>query len=100
MNATNKKLTPLSQLIIERYGEIGTPNRDEFERGYENFKLGAMIHEARLKTGMTQEQLADKIGTSKSYISRVENDTKDVRISTLRKIIEGLGGHLNLSISL
>ena len=56
-----------------------------------------MIHDARLEKGLTQEQLADKCGTNKAYISKVENDIKDVRISTLQKIIEvGLGGQLNL----
>jgi HTH-type transcriptional regulator / antitoxin HipB len=59
-----------------------------------------LIQEARLKKGFTQEQLADKIGTNKAYISKVENDLKDVRFSTLQKIIEGLGGQLNFSISL
>ena len=63
--------------------------------------MGAMIQEARLEKGMTQEELADKCGTNKAYISRVENNIKDVRLSTLQKIVEvGLGGHLNLSISL
>ena len=63
--------------------------------------MGALIHEARIERGMTQEELAEKCGTNKSYISRIENNIKDVRISTLQKIIEvGLGGQLNLSITL
>lgn len=68
--------------------------RDKFERGYEAFKLGALIHEARLEKGMTQEQLAERCGTNKAYISRVENNAKDVRLSTLQRIIEvGLGAN-------
>jgi transcriptional regulator with XRE-family HTH domain len=60
-----------------------------------------MIHEARLEKGMTQEQLAEKWGTTKSYISRIENNIKEVRISTLQKIVElGFGGQLELSIKL
>jgi ribosome-binding protein aMBF1 (putative translation factor) len=91
----------LTQLIEEQYGKKGTPKRDKFDKGYETFKLGAMIHDARLEKGMTQEQLAEKCGTNKAYISKVENDIKDVRISTLQKIIEvGLGGQLNLSVTL
>lgn len=91
----------LSQLIEEQYGKKGTPKRDKFDKGYETFKLGALIHEARLEKGLTQEQLAEKCGTNKAYISKVENDIKDVRISTLQKIVEvGLGGHLNLSVTL
>jgi len=91
----------LDQLIEEQFGKKGTRKRDNFDKGYETFKLGAMIHEARLEKGLTQEQLAVKCGTNKAYISKVENDIKDVRISTLQKIIEiGLGGRLNLSVTL
>ena len=98
---TNKNIKTLSQLINEQYGEIGTDKRNEFEEGYENFKLGALVHDARIEKGLTQEQLAIKCGTNKSYISKVENNVKDVRISTLQRIIEvGLGGRLNLSVTL
>ena len=91
----------LAQLIDEQYGKKGTKKRDAFDKGYQTFKLGAMIYEARIEKGLTQEQLADKCGTNKAYISKVENEIKDVRISTLQKIIEvGLGGHLNLSVTL
>jgi len=91
----------LAQLIDEQYGKKGTPKRDKFDKGYETFKLGAMIHDARLEKGLTQEQLAEKCGTNKAYISKVENNIKDIRISTLQKIIEvGLGGQLNLSVTL
>jgi HTH-type transcriptional regulator / antitoxin HipB len=96
----NNDLKTLDQFITEQYGEKGTERFDNFEKGYQAFKLGVLIQEARLKKGFTQEQLADKIGTNKAYISKVENDLKDVRFSTLQKIIEGLGGQLNFSISL
>jgi len=60
-----------------------------------------MIQQARIKKGMTQEELALKCGTNKGYISKIENNIKEVRISTLQKIVElGLGGHLHLSIKL
>jgi len=98
---TKNNTKTLAQLIDDQYGKKGTPKRDKFEKGYQNFKLGAMIHEARIEKGLTQEQLANKCGTNKAYISKVENDIKDVRISTLQKIIEvGLGGRLNLSVTL
>lgn len=97
----NPNLTPLSELIDNEFGKRGTPEREEYERGFEEFKLGFMIQEARKKKGLTQQELADKCGTNKAYISRVENDIKDVRLSTLRKIIEsGLGGELELAIKL
>jgi transcriptional regulator with XRE-family HTH domain len=60
-----------------------------------------MLLDARLEKGLTQEQLAKKVGTTKSYISKIENNIKEVRLSTLQKIIElGFGGHLELSIKL
>ena len=98
---TINNIKTLTQLVDEQYGKKGTGKRNNFDKGYESFKLGAMIQEARLEKGLTQEQLAVKCGTNKSYISKVENDIKDVRISTLQRIIEiGLGGQLNLSVTL
>ena len=98
---TNKNIKTLSQFLNEEYGELGTAKRNTFEEGYKNFKLGALLHDARIEKGLTQEQLAIKCGTNKSYISKVENNIKDVRISTLQRIIEvGLGGRLNLSVTL
>lgn len=91
----------LEQFKEEHYGKRGTTKRDKLESGYETFKIGALIHEARLEKGLTQEALAEKCGTTKSYISKIENNIKEVRISTLQKIIEiGFGGQLQLSIKL
>ena len=97
----NNNIKTLDQVIETEYGKRGAPKREKFEKGYQEFKLGALIHDARLEKGMTQEQLAEKCGTNKAYISKVENNIKDVRISTLQRIIEtGLGGKLQLSIRL
>ncbi|MDB5000056.1 MAG: helix-turn-helix transcriptional regulator [Mucilaginibacter sp.] len=97
----SKNLTTLSEHIDSVYGKPGTPSRDEFDAGYEEFKIGFLIHEARKARGLTQDQLAEKCGTTKAYISKVENNLKDVRFSTLRNIVEnGLGGHLRLSIEI
>lgn len=91
----------LDQFIDEEFGKKGTTKRDKFENGYEAFKFGFLIQQARIKKGMTQEQLAEKAGTNKGYISKIENNIKEVRISTLQRIVElGLGGHLELSIKL
>jgi ribosome-binding protein aMBF1 (putative translation factor) len=99
MKTKNKNIMTLAEFKDEQYGKRGTVKREELEAGYEQFKLGAMIQEARLEKGMTQEQLAKKCGTTKSYISRIENNIKEVRISTLQKIVElGFGGQLQLSI--
>lgn len=60
-----------------------------------------MLQQSRLEKGLTQEELAEKVGTTKSYISKIENNIKEARISTLKKIVElGFGGHLDLSIRL
>ena len=68
---------------------------------YEAFKLGVLIQQARQQKGLTQEQVAELPGTNKSYISKLERDLKDVRFSTLQRIIkDGLGGHLQISIKL
>jgi HTH-type transcriptional regulator/antitoxin HipB len=89
----------LDQFIDEEIGEKGTIEREKFETEYEAFKLGVLIQQARQDKGMTQEQLADLAGTNKSYISKLEKDLKDIRFSTLQRIIkEGLGGHLEISI--
>ncbi|MCE5179607.1 MAG: helix-turn-helix domain-containing protein [Porphyromonadaceae bacterium] len=96
----NNKIT-LEQFKDKHYGKRGTAKREELEAGYENFKIGALIQEARVEKGLTQEQLAEKVGTTKSYISKIENNVKEVRISTLQKIVElGLDGQLQLSIKL
>ena len=101
MKTENKNVITLDNFKDKHYGKIGTKKRDELEDGYENFKIGALILEARKEKGLTQEELADKVGTTKSYISKIENNIKEVRLSTLRKIVEiGFGGHIDLSIRL
>lgn len=101
MKAKKNSILTLDQFKDKHYGKKGSKKRDELESGYESFKIGALIHEARLEKGLTQEELAAKVGTTKSYISKIENNIKEARISTLQRIIElGLGGHLELSIKL
>lgn len=89
----------LDQFIEKHHGVIGTKKRDSFEKRYENFKLGAMLQEARLRKGLTQEALALKLGTTKSYISKIENDIKEIRLSNLQRLVEiGLEAKLELNI--
>jgi len=96
-----REIRTLEEFADEKFGKRGTPDRDRLERGAEEYRLGLLIQEARKKKGLTQQELAKKAGTNKAYISRVENDIKDVRLSTLRKIVEvGLGGELELAIKL
>ncbi len=100
MKANKNNVMTLDQFKDKHYGKGGSAKRDELEAGYESFKIGALLHEARLEKGLTQEELAEKVGTTKSYISKIENDVKEVRISTLQKIVKvGLGGRVKLSIT-
>ncbi len=101
MSKQNNNLKSLDQFVDEQYGKKGTIERDKLEKGYEAFRLGFLLQQARLEKGLTQEELAEKCGTNKGYISKIENNIKEVRISTLKKIVElGLGGHIELSIKL
>ena len=90
-----KDARTFDELLETKYGKLGTPKRDEFEVKAKAFIVGEMIKEARKEAHMTQEQLAEKTGTKKSYISRLENGKIDLQISTLFKIFEeGLGKRL------
>lgn len=101
MKKANKNITTLDEILDKKYGKRGTKKREKWEQDFEAFRLGVMLEEARTKLGMTQEELADKCGTNKSYISRIENNASDIRLSTLMKIIQqGLGGHLKLTLQL
>ena len=87
------------ELLDIKYGKIGTENRDEFEEKAQYFVISEMLKEARKEANMTQEQLAEKVGTKKSYISRLENGKCDIQLSTLYRIFEfGLGKRINLLI--
>ncbi len=94
-----KNVTDFEDLLKENYGEKGTPSRDKFDADSLAFRLGIMLKEARKESNVTQEELAEKTGTKKSYISRIERGQSDIQISTYYKLIEtGLGKHLNISI--
>jgi DNA-binding XRE family transcriptional regulator len=87
--------------LDKKYGKVGTPTREKYEEDAENFRIGVLIQEARKQQNLTQEELAVKCGTTKNYISRIENNASDIRLSTLMRIIrEGLGGHLKLTLEL
>jgi len=94
-------VTTLDQILDKKYGKKGEVAREQWEQEFEAFRLGVLLEQARLKLGMTQEELAEKCGTNKSYISRIENNASDIRLSTLMKIIQtGLRGHLKLTLDL
>ena len=89
MKTKNNIITFEDHLDLE-YGKIGTPSRAKYDQEFEAFKLGVILQEMRKKQKMTQEQLAKKCGTTKTYISRIENDASDIRLSTLMRIIQEL----------
>ena len=87
------------ELLDIKYGKIGSSTRDEYEAKANYFVISEMLKEARKEAHITQEQLADKIGTKKSYISRLENGKADIQVSTLYKIFEtGLGRKIRLTL--
>jgi len=94
-----KNIKTLDELLDEKYGVKGTPERDQFDADSLAFRLGVMLKEARKEAKMTQEDLAVRTGTKKSYISRIERGLSDIQVSTYHKLIEiGLGKHLKIEI--
>ncbi len=92
LNAKN-----FDELLEIEYGKVGTSKRNEFEEQAQYFLISEMLKQGRKEANLTQEQLADKIGTKKSYISRLENGKCDIQLSTLYKIFEsGLGKKVHL----
>ena len=94
-----KDLTTFEEYLDETYGKVGTKTRTDFEIKAKAFAIGEIIKDERKKAKMTQEELAKRTGTRKSFISRIENGHSDIQLSTLYKLIEqGLGKKINLSI--
>jgi len=92
-------ITTFDEHLNNRYGPIGTTERTNFELKAKAFAIGEIIREARKEAKLTQQQLADRTGTKKSFISRIENGQSDIQLSTLYKLIEiGLGKRVNLTI--
>lgn len=94
-----KNARSFNELLDAKYGKPGTSRRDKFEEKAQYFVISELLKEARKEANMTQEELADKLGTKKSYISRLENGKCDIQLSTLYRIFEfGLGRRINLLI--
>ncbi len=93
------EIKTIDQLLEAKYGKKGTLERDQFDADSLAFRLGIMLKEARIEANLSQEALAEKTGTKKSYISRIERGLSDIQISTYHKLIKiGLGRQLNISI--
>lgn len=99
MEAKSDKIKSFEQHLTERYGKQGSLERMNFEIKAKAFAIGELIKEERILAKLTQQELADKTGTKKSFISRIENGQSDIQLSTLYKLIEiGLGRKVSLSI--
>ena len=97
-NSLKKNVTPIEDLIAEDFGEIGSPQRDQFEMECDAFIIGEQLKVERLRAGLTQEQLASRIGTKKSFISRVEKGHADIQLSTLVNLFRGLGRQISVRV--
>jgi DNA-binding XRE family transcriptional regulator len=94
-----KTLTSFEEHLTKHRGAKGTKSRAKFDAESLAFRLGVMLKEARKEANLTQEQLAEKTGTKKSYISRIETGKSDIQLGTFYKLIEiGLGKTLSISI--
>ena len=99
MNRKRNSLTDFEELLEVKYGKRGSPKRDKYDADSLAFRLGVMLREARRRSKLTQEELAIRTGTKKSYISRIERGKSDIQVATYYKLIElGLGKKLQISI--
>ncbi len=93
-----KNIKTFDELIELEHGKIGTENRNKYEESSQMFIVSEMLKEARKEAKLTQEQLAEKTGTKKSYISKLENAKGNIQLSTLIRIFEqGLGRKIGLT---
>ncbi len=93
-----KGIRTFDELIELEYGKIGSESRNRYEEGAQMFIVGEMLKAARKEAKLTQEQLAEKAGTKKSYISKLENGKGNIQLSTLIRIFEkGLNRKIGLT---
>lgn len=84
---------------IERRKQKDVSFSEGFDEGYERFKIGVILRQARESAGLTQEELALRLKTKKTAISRIENHAEDIKLSTLERVASALGKRLQVSIS-
>lgn len=93
-----ENIKSFDELIEAEHGKIGTETRNQYEENSQMFIISEMLKEARKDANLTQEQLAEKTGTKKSYISRLENGRGNIQLSTLIRIFEvGLNRRIGLT---
>lgn len=94
MNKQNPKT--INDYLDRKYGEKGTESRNNFRNKAQAYMVAELVKDARKKANLTQEELAQKVQLKRPHISRIERAETDVRISTLQKIAQGLGGNLSI----
>ena len=95
------KTYTLEELEDKYIGKKGSPARDRYENEIADLLIGQQIRDGRIKLDLTQEDLAERIGKKREFISRIENDGSNITIKTLRDIVEvGLGGKLRIEVTL
>lgn len=87
------------QNYIEKRKKRDPEFAKDFDSGYEHFRIGALLKQAREESGLTQEELALRLNTKKSAISRIENHAEDIKLSTLEKFARALGKRLYLEVA-
>jgi len=97
---TKKNHKTINEYLDSKYGESGSESRTEFKQKVHAFMVAELVKDARKKANLTQEELAQKVHMKRPHISRIERAETDVRISTLQKIAQGLGGNLSISFDL
>lgn len=91
----------INELFDQKYGVKGTKIREAFEENAQAYMIAELVRESRHKANLTQEQLAERLHVKRTYISKIERASSDVRVSTLKRIIEaGLGGKLHITVEL
>lgn len=96
-----KNIQTLDQIKDKYYGAVGTPERDRLENELAALRIGYKIKMARERLNLTQEQLAERVGKKRTFISKIENDGENITLRTLFDIVErGLGGRLHISFEL
>ncbi|MDR1259051.1 MAG: helix-turn-helix domain-containing protein [Tannerellaceae bacterium] len=96
----NNDFFDVDALIDERFGKEGTPSRIEAEEKAYAFYTGQIIEDARKKAGISQAELASRIGSNRSYISRVESGQTEPKVSTFYRIMNALGCNIEYTMSL
>lgn len=86
-----KKLSSADELLDKKYGKAGTETRDTFNSEARAWYLGELMRDRRKELNITQQELADRVGTARSYIARVERGQTDIQMSTFFKIAGALG---------